>query len=449
MAKVIVIGAGVVGTAIVRELARHSHQVTVIDKNLDVGEGTSKANTAILHTGFDTKPGTLESKLVSKGYFLLKAHAKETGIAVEETGALLVAWSKEEFDSFPELIEKSRANGYQAIREVSRDELYKLEPNLGAGALGALLIEDEFVIDPWSTTLSYALQAESLGARFILGEEVTGLIRNGSRFVVNVVADRYEADWVVNVAGLYADRIDSYLAIKDFTVTPRKGELIVFDKLSRNLISHIILPVPSKVGKGVLVSPTVFGNLMLGPTAQDQEDKEDKENTYSGFEFLKSKVARILPNLITEEVTATYAGLRAATENADYQIRRHGNYLTVGGIRSTGLTASIAIAEYLFELAPELKDNPRALPPIKMAPLGENQKRPFQDEAKIAANSEYGKVICFCEKVTYGEVDDALDSPLPPKSLSALARRTRAGLGRCQGFYCYQSLIERTGIKDA
>jgi glycerol-3-phosphate dehydrogenase len=449
VAEVIVIGAGVVGTAIARELARHNHQVMVIDKNLDVGEGTSKANTAILHTGFDAKPGTLESKLVSKGYFLLKEHAKETGIAVEETGALLVAWTQEEFDSFPELIEKSHANGYQKIRQVNRDELYEMEPNLGSEALGALLIEDEFVIDPWNTTLSYALQAESLSARFILGEEVTGLTKVGSQFSVKLGSKNFEADWVVNVAGLYSDRIDGYLAIKDFKVTPRKGELIVFDKLSRNLISHIILPVPSKVGKGVLVSPTVFGNLMLGPTAQDQEDKEDKENTYAGFEFLKSKVVRILPSLVNEEVTATYAGLRAATENSDYQIRRHDNYLTVGGIRSTGLTASLAIAEYLFELAPELKANPRALPAIKMPPLGEKQKRPFQDEVKISTNSEYGKVICFCEKVTYGEVDDVLNSPLPPKSLSALARRTRAGLGRCQGFYCYQSLIERTGIKDA
>ncbi len=449
MAEVIVIGAGVVGTAIARELSRNNHKVTVIDKNLDVGEGTSKANTAILHTGFDAKPGTLESRLVSRGYFLLKDHARATGIAVEETGALLVAWSKEEIDSFPELIEKSQANGYGSIREISGDELYRIEPNLGAGALGALLIPDEFVIDPWSTTLSYALQAEALGAQFVLGEEVTGLTRNGTRFNLKVGVNSYEADWVVNAAGLYADRVDGYLAIKDFTVTPRKGELIVFDKLARNLISHIILPVPSKVGKGVLVSPTVFGNLMLGPTAQDQQDKEDKNNTYTGFAFLKEKVARILPALVNEEVTATYAGLRAATESSDYQIKRHDKYITVGGIRSTGLTASLAIAEYLFELAPELKSDPRAVPTIKMPPLGEKQLRPFQNSAMIASNPDYGKVICFCEKVSYGEVDDALDSPIPPKSLSALARRTRAGLGRCQGFYCYQHLLERTGIPDA
>ena len=449
MANVIVIGAGVVGTAIARELARHNHEVTVIDKNLDVGEGTSKANTAILHTGFDAKPGTLESKLVSKGYFLLKDHARATGIAVEETGALLVAWNQEELDSFPELITKAKANGYQAVKEISKDELYRIEPNLGAGALGALLIPDEFVIDPWSTTLSYALQGEALGVKFILGDEVTGIAKNHNHFTVKAGATSYEADWVVNAAGLYADRVDGYLAIKEFTVTPRKGELIVFDKLARDLISHIILPVPSKVGKGVLVSPTVFGNLMLGPTAQDQEDKEDKKNTYSGFTFLKEKVERILPALVNEEITATYAGLRAATESSDYQIKRHENYLTVGGIRSTGLTASLAIAEYLFELAPELKGEARPVPEIKMPPLGEKQLRPFQDSEKIASNPEYGKVICFCEKVSYGEVDDALDSPLPPKSLSALARRTRAGLGRCQGFYCYQHLLERTGIKDA
>jgi glycerol-3-phosphate dehydrogenase len=219
---------------------------------------------------------------------------------------------------------------------------------------------------------------------------------------------------------------------------------MVFDKLSRTLISHVILPVPSSMGKGVLVSPTVFGNIMLGPTAQNLEDKTDSGSSEDGLKFLREKGSKIAPELLDEEITAIYAGLRASTEHSDFQIRSHENkYITVGGIRSTGLTASMAIAEHVKELLVNSGLSlgaEKALPAITMPNLGEAFTRPYQDEKAIAEKSGYGEIICHCERATRQEVIDALESPLPPTTLGGLGRRTRAGLGRCQGFYCHSEL---------
>jgi glycerol-3-phosphate dehydrogenase len=250
------------------------------------------------------------------------------------------------------------------------------------------------------------------------------------------------ARWIINAAGLGADVIDHYFGFSRFTVTPRRGELLVYDKLARPLVDVIVLPVPTALGKGVLISPTIYGNVMLGPTAQDLTDRTDTGTSEAGFAFLRAKGTAIMPALLDEEVTAAYAGLRAATEHDDYVIEVDGpqRYAVAGGIRSTGLTAGLAIAEYLVgELrAAGLVLEPRAdLPaPPAMPNLGEAFPRPYQDAARIAADPEYGRVVCFCERVSAGELRDALAASVPPAGLDGLRRRTRAMNGRCQGFYC-------------
>jgi glycerol-3-phosphate dehydrogenase len=234
-------------------------------------------------------------------------------------------------------------------------------------------------------------------------------------------------------------------------VTPRRGELIVFDKLARPLVSHVLLAVPTKTTKGVLISPTVFGNVMLGPTADDVDDKTATGSTREGLARLRGEAARIMPALLDHEVTAVYAGLRAATEHLDYRLEAHGDYVCAGGIRSTGLSASMAIAEHVrerlggagLELAPRPEDE---LPALRMPNLGEAFPRPYAQPERIAADPDYGRVVCFCERVTRGEVRDALRSPIPPVDLDGLRRRTRALMGRCQGFACGASvaaLLER------
>jgi len=445
---VAIIGAGVVGSAIAREFAKHDLTLCLIDATADVGEATSKSNTAILHTGFDMTPGSLEAKLVSQGYQLLKAYAAQVNIAVEKLGGLLVAWSDEEVANLPKLKEKAIANGYTECELITKEELYKLEPNLGDGALAALTVPGEWIIDPWSPIVAFATQAKLAGCEIRLNTKVLDIAVAGELITLGTNDQPITCRYLINAAGLYSDEIDKLLGISDFKVRPRRGELIVFDKLSRSLINHVILPVPSSMGKGVLVAPTVFGNIMLGPTAENLDDKTATGSTNAGLKFLMEKGKKIAPQLIGEEITAIYAGLRAATEHSDFQIKLHTvnnkqRYLTAGGIRSTGLTASMAIATYVKQLliaAGLDTGGEKELPAVKMNNLGEASLRSYQDEEKIAQSPLHGSIICHCEKTTTQEVLDALTSPLPPTNIANLARRTRAGLGRCQGFYCHSEL---------
>jgi glycerol-3-phosphate dehydrogenase len=439
---VAVVGAGVVGTAVARELAGHGLSVAVVDAADDVGEGTSKANTAILHTGFDAAPGSLEARLVRRGYALLSDYAEAAGIAVEHTGALLVAWDEDQLAALPALAAKAEQNGYQGTRAVGASELYLAEPHLGPGALGALEVPDESIVCPWTPPLAFATEAVADGAELLLGRRVQSVLAEpGSGHELRTTAGPVRCRWLVNAAGLHADTVDAMLGHHDVSVTPRRGELVVFDKLARPLVRHILLPVPTARGKGVLVAPTVFGNVLLGPTAEDVGDRTDTGSTAAGLAMLRERGRRIMPDLLAEEVTAVYAGLRAATERPDYWIALHADqqYLTIAGIRSTGLTASLAIAEHVAGLLGDgglrLGARRPARPP-RMPQLGEAGLRPYQRGDLIAADREYGTIVCHCERVSAGEIRDAMTAPVPARSLDGLRRRTRALNGRCQGFYC-------------
>ena len=449
---VLIAGGGVVGCAIARELSLFDLRVTLLEAGPDIGAGTSKANTALLHTGFDAKPGTLESELVVRGYEQLGRYAERVGIPVERTGALLVAWSEEQLGSLPSIVEQSHANGYEPIRELSAEELYRREPHLGPGALGALEVPDEGIICPFTTPLAFATEAVLAGCELQRGVAVTGLERlEDGGVLVRAGAREWRTRFFVNAAGLRSDELDRMLGHDGFTVTPRRGELIVFDKLSRPLVSHIVLAVPTKITKGVLIAPTVFGNVMLGPTAEDVEHKDDTSSTAAGLDYLRAEGRRIMPELLEHEVTAVYVGLRAATEHADYQVSIHADegYACVGGIRSTGLSGSMAIAEHVRGLLEDagLALSPRPGGPVEltMPNIGEAFTRPYADAERIAADADYGRIVCFCERVTRGEIRDAFGSPIPPVDIDGLRRRTRAHMGRCQGFFCgaeLASLIE-------
>ena len=445
---VAIVGAGVVGCAIARELSHFDLRVTLIEAGPDVGAGTSKANTALLHTGFDAKPGTLEARLVPRGFELLSEYARRVGIPVERTGALLVAWNEEQLAEFPGIVERAHANGHRAIAEVGVEELYRREPQLGPGARGALEVPDEALVCPFTTPLAYATEAVLAGCDLRRSTPVTAVERlDTGGFRLSTPAGALRTRYLVNAAGLHSDELDRMLGHERFTVTPRRGELIVFDKLARPLVQHIVLAVPTKITKGVLIAPTVFGNVMLGPTAEDVKRKDDTESTAKGLAYLRAEGARIMPKLLEHEVTAVYAGLRAATEHMDYQLSVHAEgYACVGGIRSTGLSASMAIAEHVRgELGGAgLRLEPRSTPPPEfvMPNVGERSERPYQRRELIDADGDYGRIVCFCERVTRGEVRDAMDGPLPAVDLDGLRRRTRAHMGRCQGFFCGAELTE-------
>jgi glycerol-3-phosphate dehydrogenase len=456
---VAVIGAGVVGTAIARQLARYRLRIVVLERANDVGTGTSKANTAILHTGFDTQPGSLESALVRRGHELLSAYAGAAGIALEPTGAVLVSWDAEQAARLEDVLVKAAANRYGRAAPLTLEELYAREPHLAPGATGAVTIPDESIICPWSPSIAFATEAVGAGVEFRFGVDVRDVERDverdqdghddGACWLLHTSGPPVRAGWVVNAAGLGSDLLNRRFGHDEFTVAPRRGQLIVFDKLARPLVSSIVLPVPTERTKGVLVAPTVYGNVLLGPTAEDIADPGDTATTAAGLDTLLGAGGRIVPALVEEEVTATYAGVRAATEHRDYQITIHEDerYACVGGIRSTGLTASLAIAEHVVAqmgdaglVLVEAEEEP-LIP--SMPELGEHAVRPFEDEGRLRADPDYGRIVCFCERVTDGEVRDALHGVLPAVDLGGVGRRTRAANGRCQGFFCGAAIAAR------
>jgi glycerol-3-phosphate dehydrogenase len=441
---VAVVGGGAVGCAIARGLSTRSASCVLIEASADVGAGTSKANTAILHTGFDAKPGTIESGLVARGYGLLRDYAAEVGIPTADLGALMIAWSPEQREALIEVAAKARENGYEDTRPVDLEELYAREPNIGPGAEGALEIPGEGIVCPFTTTLAYATEAVGAGCELVLNAAVTAVRRSGDLHEIDTARGPVRARYLVNAAGLRSDEVDAMLGHSDFTVTARRGELIVFDKLARGLLNHVLLPVPTEKTKGVLVSPTIYGNVLLGPTADDIEDKTDRSTTAEGLASLMEAGKRIMPGLVDHEVTATYVGLRAATEHRDYQLETHPdqNYVCAGGIRSTGITGSLAIAEWVREALADGGldlDSTPAKTDLRMPNIGEFGERPYQ---------RGGRIVCFCERVTRGEIDSALHGPIPPADLDGLRRRTRTLMGRCQGFFCGAEVAELMEGRD-
>jgi glycerol-3-phosphate dehydrogenase len=426
---VAIVGAGVVGCAIARELCRFDLRVTLLEAGPDVGAGTSKANTALLHTGFDAKPGTLEARLVARGYELLSEYAPRVGIPVEHTGALLVAWSDEQAAEFPAILEAGRANGSTDLREVDAGDLYRREPHLGPGAQGAIEVAREGLVCPFTTPLAYATEAVLSGCDLRRSTPVEAVSRlDDGGFRLSLPGGELTAGRLVNAAGLRSDEIDRMLGHDGFTVTPRRGELLVFDKLARPLVRHIVLAVPTKVTKGVLIAPTVFGNVMLGPTAEDVGSKDDTDSTRAGLDYLMMEGGRIMP------------------------IEARGDYVCAGGIRSTGLSASMAIAEHVREQLGEaglrLEPKAGAPPEFRMPNIGEAGARAHQRDDLIAGDAEYGRIVCFCERVTSGEIRDALAAPVPAVDLDGLRRRTRAHMGRCQGFFCGAELAARLDTEE-
>ncbi len=436
-----IVGAGAVGCAVARELSLRGARCVLVEAGTDVGAGTSKANTAILHTGFDAKPGTVESRLVARGYELLGEYAARVGVPTAKPGALMVAWTPEQREALPGIRDAAAENGYEETRSVDLEELYAREPNLGPGAEGAIEIPGEGIVCPFTATLAYATEALGGGCELVLNAAVTGVRQVGGGHELETARGTVRAEHLVNAAGLRSDEIDAMLGHNDFRITPRRGELIVFDKLARGLVNHVLLPVPTEKTKGVLVSPTVYGNVLLGPTADDIDDKTDRSTTAAGLAALMEAGERIIRRLTRQEVTATYVGLRAATEHRDYQLKVHPEqrYVCAGGIRSTGITGSMGIAEWvrgvLADAGLDLSE-PKAAAEPRMPNIGEFGTRPYQDAELIDREPDYGRIVCFCERVTRGEIEAALGSPIPPVDADGLRRRTRALMGRCQGFFC-------------
>lgn len=424
-----------------RRLALAGASVVLVEKGPDILSGASKANSAILHTGFDAEPGTLEHACIRAGYTEYLAIRERMNLPLLETGALVVAWSDEDAARLPGIVEKAHVNGVDDVRIIERDEIRRREPHLGNGAMAAALVPGEFVIDPWSAPLAYLTQAVALGASVRRNCEVSGGEFDGAQWTLATTAGAVRCRFVVNCAGLQGDRIEAMLlGVASFEIRPRKGQFVVYDKAASKLLRSTILPVPTERTKGIVVCRTIFGNVLVGPTAEEQQSRDDVSTTSAELEMLCERGAAILPGLASVPVTATYAGLRPGTERKEYRIRHEAdrNWLTVGGIRSTGLTAALGIARHVERLLTEagFEADPVESPHWPAMPmLAEEGNRDWQAR-------DHGEMVCHCELVTEREIRAALDGPLPALDLSGLKRRTRVAMGRCQGFYCSARLSE-------
>lgn len=434
-----VVGAGVVGCAIARRFALSGARVAVIEKAVDILDGASKGNSAILHTGFDAPVGSVEQSCIAAGYEEYLAIHDRLGLPLLRAGALVIAWSEEEEALLPGLMEQARQNGVADIEALSGPAMRVHEPGLGAGARAAFRVPREYLIDPWSAPFAYLLQAIENGTEVLRGAEVIGGRRDGD-WTLETTHGTVRAGMVVNAAGLWGDRLDEKLiGACDFHIRPRKGQFIVYDKPAAKLASHILLPVPNKVTKGVVVCRTAFGNLLVGPTAEDQDDREHATLVPETLEALQRRGAEILPGLRDHTVTAIYAGLRPATEYKDYRIKAHDglSYITVGGIRSTGLSSALGIALHVERLA-RLELAPKSAPAWPKVPnISDYCPRDWQ-------TAGHGGVVCHCEMATRREILAAFEGPLPARSLAGLKRRTRVTMGRCQGFFCTAELSRLT-----
>ena len=444
IADALIVGGGVVGCAVARRLALDGLDVTLVEKAPDVLDGASKGNSAILHTGFDAPVGSLEAALIARGHAEYEAIHERLNLPLDRCGALVLAWSEEEAARLPALMEQSARNGV-AVEPLDRAGVLALEPGLAPGVRAGFRVPGEAIVDAWSAPHAYLRQAVANGARVERECEVTGARREGGVWHLETTRRPLRTRIVVNAAGLYGDRVNAMLLGEaGFAIRPRKGQFVVFDKPAALLVRHILLPVPTETTKGVVVCRTAYGNLLVGPTAEEQEARDRADLSEDALRALRRRGAEILPALAGEEVTAIYAGLRPATKRKEYCVAFHerARVVTLGGIRSTGLSAALGLAAHVAPVCAAWLDE--APTPLRdpawpaMPNIAEDRPRDWRSPGN-------GGVVCHCEMVTRREVETALADPLlPPRSLAGLKRRTRATMGRCQGFYCTAELAAIT-----
>lgn len=444
MYDVAIIGSGITGSACAYFLSKYRLKIAVIEKNNDVCCGTTKANSAIIHAGYDPHPETLMAKLNVKGSAMAKEICAKLDVPYNQIGSLVVAFSEEEAKTVEELFERGNANGVPDLKILNREELKEAEPMISDEALCALYAPSAAIVNPWEYGLAMAETAVRNGAEVLLESEVTSIKKENGVFKITAGEKEIEAKYVINAAGVNCDDVHNMIAPPKFKVIPSAGEYYLLDKSEGKRARHVIFQCPNKDGKGVLVSPTVHGNLIVGPNA-DARDKDDTSTKTRCLDFVREKAVKSVPSINFRENIRNFTGVRAATDIDDFIIEfACEGFLDLAGIKSPGLSAAPAIAELAVKMLGE-------------SGLALEEKESFTDERThlrfkhlsdeeknnaVKKNSAYGRVICRCETITEGEIIDALNSPIPPVSLDGIKRRAGTGMGRCQGGFCGPKVLE-------
>ena len=444
---VAIIGGGVVGGMIARKLSSYNLSICIIEKESDVAMGATRANSAIVHAGFDAKEGSLKALLNVRGSEMMEDIARELGVKYKRNGSLVIGFSDEDRIALQDLCQRGIKNGVNGVRVVERDELKALEPNISDNAICALYAPTGAIICPYELTIAAIGNAMDNGADLFLNFPVKSINRNGDVYEISSKSATVKANYVINAAGLYSDEIAKMVGDESFTVHARRGEYVLLDRECGEIARHTIFRVPSKMGKGILVSPTVDGNLLLGPTSEDIDVKSDKQVTRKGLDKVILEAGENLSVRVPINKSITsFCGLRAVGSTGDFIINSNAkNFINVAGIESPGLSSAPAIAEYVAEMLSNmgllLKAN-EGFDPIRAPKHAFKEMTVEEKNEIIKRDNSYGRIVCRCETVSEGEILDAIRSNPPAVTVDAVKRRTRSGMGRCQGGFCGTYVME-------
>lgn len=446
MYDVVVIGGGVVGGMVARELSRYRLSVCMLEKQNDVAMGATKANSAIVHAGFDAKEGSLKALLNVKGSKMMASVCEQLGVKYRRNGSLVIGFTEEDRATIKDLYERGVKNGVDGLRVLDADEVHRLEPRLSDGVTCALHAPTGAIVCPYDLTVAAIGNAMDNGVELRRNFPVCGIDKTDDGFTVRSETGAVDTRFIVNCAGVYSDAIAAMVGDRSFAVHPRKGEYLLLDRECGTLLSHTIFRTPSKMGKGILLSPTVDGNLLLGPTSVDMEDKENKNTTAEGIAEVIQKAKENVPSVPVNKVITSFCGLRAVGSTGDFILTSpvHG-FVNAAGVESPGLSASPAIAEYVVEqlaaqgLTLAEKDD---YCPTRVSAHAFRDATIEEKNEMIRQNPAYGRIVCRCEGVTEGEILDAMRREPKAVDLDGVKRRTRAQMGRCQGGFCSPYITE-------
>lgn len=446
MYDIAIIGAGIVGGMTARALAKYNLKICILEKENDVAMGATKANSAIVHAGFDAQEGSLKAKLNVQGSKMMKRICQELGVKYQNNGSLVIGFNEEDRDIINSLLERGKANGVEGLALIEKDNLKHLEPNISDECVCALHASTGAIVCPYDLTIAAIGNAMDNGAQLKCNFEVCDIQATENGYEISSQNDHVEAHFVINCAGVYSDAIANMIGDHSFHVHPRKGEYILLDKECGTLVSHTIFQTPSKMGKGILISPTVDGNLLLGPTSMDGEDKENKATTQEGFADIIAKAQKSIGNVPLGKTITSFCGLRAVGSTGDFIINSpQKGFINTAGIESPGLSASPAIAEYIVQMLKEqgltLTEN-KSYDPIRTSSHAFREMSLEEKNKVIKKDPTYGRIICRCEGITEGEILDAIHRNPKARDLDGVKRRTRAQMGRCQGGFCSPYITE-------
>ena len=443
MYDVIIIGAGVIGCAVARELSRYKAKVLVLDKENDVGNVTSMANSAIVHSGYDPIPKTNKAKYNVEGNKMYDLLTKELDVEFKRIGSLTCATNEEEFNVIKGYVSRAKENGVE-VQILDKEETKKIEPFVSDEVIGSLYAPSAGIINPFELCVALAENAIDNGVELLLDEEVVDIRKLQDKYVVKTKDKKFESKMVVNAAGVYSDKIANMVDDETFKITPRKGEYFVLDHFEKPFVSHVIFPVPTEKGKGILVTPTTHSNYLIGPSSEFVDDKSDLATDKMTLDNVRKNASKLVKNIPFNYIIREFSGLRATSSTHDFVINENDNFINLGGIESPGLASAPAISKEAVRLVNEKLHlevnndfNPFRRKVIRLKKMSESERNEL-----IRNDKTFGHIVCRCEGVSEGEVIDCIRRNAGARTIKGVKKRCRPGFGKCQGGFCEPLIVE-------